>query len=516
MSENKTLLKTTMSVTLIIFISKAGGFLREIIMTAYYGAGMEMDAYNMAYSLFYMPVLLFNSCITSTLVPLYVSLAQNKPRRRLDEFSSRVINLYGLMGIAVSVLMFIFARPLVRLTGQGFDPGKQDLTVQLLRLMLPALAFIVVSIILASILNARQKYMAAQLTGFPLTIALLIATIGFSDTAGIRALAVGVFVSGVLQAAILLPFLRKELRYKPSFNFADETLKRMVVLAAPAVLSMAVNELNHMIDKMLASGLPEGHLSCMNLAFRLITFLTGVVLVPLETINFSRMSIKTASHDKEGVGKIVTQSAELVALIIFPIIAVGAIMSRDVIRLAYMHGRFNEASVGVSAVALTFYIRGVYAFGMRDILNRAFHACQDTRTPMVNSVITMVLNIALNIVLVRVMGVGGLALATSIAASVGVLLLLTLLRRRIGPLGGLPALRQLGLIAVATAAAGAVCWAFNRFCPPAHTSPESLLRLVIGTGLSLLVYAGAAVFLKVEQVAEVRKLIRSKLRRRAG
>ena len=213
-----------MSVTLIIFISKAGGFLREIIMTAYYGAGMEMDAYNMAYSLFYMPVLLFNSCITSTLVPLYVSLAQNKPRRRLDEFSSRVINLYGLMGIAVSVLMFIFARPLVRLTGQGFDPGKQDLTVQLLRLMLPALAFIVVSIILASILNARQKYMAAQLTGFPLTIALLIATIGFSDTAGIRALAVGVFVSGVLQAAILLPFLRKELRYKPSFNFADETL----------------------------------------------------------------------------------------------------------------------------------------------------------------------------------------------------------------------------------------------------------------------------------------------------
>ena len=177
-----------MAVTLVIFVSKAGGFLREIVMTAYYGASAQMDAYNMAYSLYYVPVLLFNSCITSTLVPLYVQLRKDGSPRRLNRFSCNVVNLFAFFSISVSILMYFLAGPLVRLTAHGFDPAQQRLTAELLQRMLPSLAFIVVSIVLSSILNAREKYLAAQLTGFPLTFSLLIATVGFSRTAGIRAL----------------------------------------------------------------------------------------------------------------------------------------------------------------------------------------------------------------------------------------------------------------------------------------------------------------------------------------
>ena len=503
-----------MAVTLVVFISKAGGFLREIIMTAYYGAGAEMDAYNMAYSLFYVPVLLFNSCITSTLVPLYVSLSQQGPRKRLDAFSSRVINIFALFGLAVSALMFVLARPLVRLTAMGFPPENQALTVALLRYMLPSLAFVVVSIVLSSILNARQSYLAAQLTGFPLTIALVAATVCFSRAAGVYALALGVFVAGVLQVAVLLPFMRGSLRYSLTFDPSDEMFRRMLVLGGPAVLSMAVNELNHMIDKMLASGLPPGELSCMSLAFRLITFLIGVVLVPLETVNFSRMSMRTASHDPQGVSDIVKQSAELVALVICPIIAVGAILSEDVIRLAYLHGRFDERAVRAAGIALRFYIIGVYSFGMRDILNRAFHAFQDTRTPMLNSVVTMLLNVALNVILVRVMGIGGLALATTLSATVGVGLLLSLLRKRIGALDAKQTLGQLGRVLLCTAVCAALCVLLDRVVPPAHTSLGSLGRLVVCTGASLGGYFAAAVLLRVRQVWEIRTMVRSRIRRR--
>ena len=513
-ANDKSFLRTTMAVTLVVFISKAGGFLREVIMTAWYGAGAEMDAYNMAYSLFYVPVLLFNSCITSTLVPLYVSLSQQGSKERLDAFASRVINIFALFGILVSVAMFILARPLVRLTAMGFPPEGQALTVHLLRYMLPSLCFVVVSIVLSSILNARQSYLAAQLTGFPLTIALIGATICFSHTAGVSVLAWGVFVSGVGQVLILLPFLRGSLHYSLSVDPSDKMFRRMLVLGGPAVLSMAVNELNHMIDKMLASSLPPGELSCMSLAFRLITFLIGVVLVPLETVNFSRMSQRSAHHDAQGVSDIVKQSAELVALVIFPIIAIGAIMSEDVIRLAYLHGRFGEHSVRAAGIALRFYIIGVYSFGMRDILNRAFHAFQDTRTPMVNSVMTMLLNVALNIILVRVMGIGGLALATSLSATVGVLLLLTLLRRRIGALDARKTLSQLGRMLISTAACVVMCLLLNRILPPARTSFQALGRLVLCTGVSLVGYYIANVLMKVRQVNEVRTMIRTRIGRR--
>ena len=198
---------------------------------------------------------------------------------------------------------------------------------------------------LSSILNARENYLAAQLTGFPLTFALLIATIGFSGTMGVRALAWGVFFSGILQVLVLRPAMRKIHGFRPSFDLGDPHFRRLMLLAGPAVMNMAVNELNHMVDKMLASSLPAGHLTCMNLAFKLITFLTGVVLVPLETIMFSKMSMKTAAHDEKGLSRMVMRSMELVALIIFPIIAVGAIMPGDVIRLAYKHGVFSEESV---------------------------------------------------------------------------------------------------------------------------------------------------------------------------
>jgi len=502
-----------MAVTLVIFVSKAGGFLREIVMTAYYGAGMEMDAYNMAYSLYYVPVLLFNSCITSTLVPLYVQLRQAGKPKRLNGFSSNVVNLFAFFSIIVSIVMFFLAGPLVSLTARGFDPDKQRLTVALLQRMLPSLAFLVVSIVLSSILNAREKYLAAQLTGFPLTFALLIATIGFSRTAGIRALAWGVFVSGILQVAILLPAMKGVMRYSLSFDISDPMFRRLMILAGPAVLSMAVNELNHMVDKMLATGLPEGHLSCMSLAYRLITFLVGVVLVPLETITFSRMSMRTASHDRRGLGKIVRQCAELVALVVFPIVVVGAIMSRDVIRLAYMHGVFREESVAVAACALAFYIVGVFSFGMRDILNRAFHACQDTRTPMLNAMATVALNILLNLILVRLMGVGGLALATSLSATAGAASLLVLLRRKIGRFRGRRTLEELLKTGIAAALCAIVCLILDRTLPPAHGSLGSLARLAVGTGVSVAAYIAAALLLRVRQLSAAKDMIAGRLRR---
>ena len=506
-------MKTTLLVTIVIFVSKAGGFLREIVMTAYYGASADMDAYNMAYTLFYIPVLLFNSCITSTLVPLYVKKQQAGDVSALNRFSSNVITIFALFSAAVSAVMFLLAKPLVSVTAMGFSPEIQSVTTRLLRIMLPSLAFIVVSIVLASILNARESYLAAQLTGFPLTICLLAATFGFSHTAGITALAWGVFAAGVGQVMVLLPFLRKQISYAPSLDLKDETFRRLMVLAGPAVLSMAVNELNHMVDKMLATGLPEGYLSCMSLAFRLITFLVGVVLVPLETISFSRMSMRTAANDRAGVGAIVMKCAELVALIILPVIAIGAIMSKDVIRLAYMHGRFDEAAVETAARALVFYIIGVFSFGMRDILNRAFHACQDTRTPMINSMATVAVNVVLNILLVKPMNVGGLALATSVSATVGVISLLTLLRRKIGKFDSGACRIELMKILMCAIVCAVVCFIFNKIVPGASTAGMSFVRLVSGTLISGAVYAICALALKVDQIKNVISQLKARFHR---
>lgn len=512
--KKKTLLRTTMAVTLLIFVSKAGGFLREVVMTAYYGAGAEMDAYNMAYSLYYVPVLLFNSCITSTVVPVYLKIRHDAPER-LERFSNNIISIFAMFAILVSIVMYFLAAPLTAVMARGFSAEGQALTVHMLRVMLPSLCFIVTSIVLSSILNAREHYLAAQLTGFPLTAALLAATVGFSGTLGVRALAWGVFVSGILQVIVLLPAMRKIHGYRPMVDLSDGDFRRLMLLAGPAVLNMAVNELNHMIDKMLASGLPAGHLTCMNLAYRLITFLVGVVLVPLETVMFSKMSLKTAAHDEKALSGMIMRSMELVALIIFPIMAVGAMLPDDVIRLAYKHGVVTEESVTTAGIALRFYILGVFSYGMRDILTRAFNACEDTRTPMFNAMGTVVINIVLNIALVKVMGVGGLALATSISATAGVVSLLVLLRRRLGRMHARRTLEELIKIGIATVAAMIVCLFISHLMPSCTTSLQSLGKLVVCTGASLIAYAAVALLLRVRWMVQGAGMLASRLGRGA-
>ena len=511
--KSQSLFRTTLAVTLLIFVSKAGGFIRETIMAAYYGTDAAMDAYNSAYSLYYVPVLLFNSCITSTLIPIYVGLNEDKGLDHANRFASNVLSLFALAAMAVSILMFALAEPLVSLTNGGYSPEKQQLTAQLLRIMLPSLVFLVGSIVLSSILNAREKYLAAQLTGFPITIALIAATVAFSAQFGIRALAWGVFVSGILQVVILLPSLRNTFSYKLRFQPNDENFRHLLLLACPAILSMAVNELNHLIDRFLATGLGDGVVAGMNFAYKLIIFAQGVLIVPLTTIMFSKMSQRAAKGDKKGVSEIIMNCIEVVSLVILPVIAICVVMAGDVIKAAYMRGQFNMESVAITSGPFLFYIIGIWGFGVRDLLNRAFHSMKDTKTPMLNSGVTVIFNIVLNFVLVRSMGASGLALATTISGMIGAGMLFVRLRGKLGPMGMRSALQEMLKILICTALCLLVCLGLNYVLPASASSLAAFGRLALVAIASLAVYGAAALLLGVRQVRTLVKMVLKKLGR---
>ncbi|MBQ8972989.1 MAG: hypothetical protein IJ074_07925, partial [Clostridia bacterium] len=189
MSKKEKVLRSTLMVTLIIILSKAFGFVRDMVTTAYFGLSFENDAYVSAYSLFYLPVLLFNSCISATLIPLYVEEREQNSLEHSNRFASNAINLFALAALIITVAMYLLARPLTHLIYQGFEPAKLDCTVELFRIMLLGLVFNVTSISVASLLNATEKYIAAQLTGFPLSVCVIAASVFFSREFGIQAVA---------------------------------------------------------------------------------------------------------------------------------------------------------------------------------------------------------------------------------------------------------------------------------------------------------------------------------------
>ena len=405
----KRALNSTLAVTAVIFASKLFGFVREIIAAGYFGTSMEKGAYDSAYSLFYVPVLLFSSCFTSTIVPMYVDERTNHSIRTANRFASNVANLAGMLSVIVSVLMIALAEPLVRAVYAGFEGEQLALTVRLTRIMLIGLVFFVVAIVLSSVLNARGQFMAAQLTGFPLSLCSIAATVFFTG-GGVVAVAWSTVLSGILQILIMLPFLRGDFHYSTDFSLHDRRIRRLVHLALPAILSMSVSELNHMVDRSLASGLNEADIPAMNYAFKLIMFLLGVIVVPIATVAFSRMSTQASKKDEAGLVQTLRTSMEQGAFLLLPIEAICIVLSQNIIRAAYMRGAFDAHSLLVTSGVFQYYAIGLVAFGLRDILVRAFQAMQDNLTPLRVSCASMATNIALNLILREFLGVYGLAL----------------------------------------------------------------------------------------------------------
>ena len=502
MARKDKLIRTTALVTVVIILSKVCGLLRDVITAGYYGTGVENDAYASAYTLFYLPVLLFNSCITATIVPLFTQEREQRSLTDSNHFASNALNLFCIAALLIAAVMFVFAEPLVKLVFQ-FEAEGIALTVKMTRIMLLGLVFNIMSIVFSSLLNAMERFMAAQLTGFPLSVAVILSVVLFSGRLGIEAIAWGVFAASVLQALILIPFMRGWFKYTPVIDLKDKRFHKLLVLAGPAILSMGVSEINHLVDRSLASGLAAGSISAMNYAYKLITFLLGVLMVPLTTIMFSRMSKQAAAGNKEGVLGSLRYSILLISLVALPIVAVAMVLSNDVVKMIYMRGNFGMESVLLTGSVLMYYLVGVPSFGIRDFLNRTFHSVQDTKTPFRVACLVVISNIVLNIILRKFLGAQGLALATSLSSYIGSVTMFILLRRHMGQLNLKKILPDMIKIILSAAAAAVVCILMNRVLPESATTVTTFLRLAAAAGVSLIAYAIACLVLRVEALRVV-------------
>ena len=501
-------MRATLSVTLIVFVSKAIGFLRDMVQMNYFGTTVQSDAYVNAYGIYFIPILLLTSCITSTMMPLYLDADKQGGAKAANLFGSHCINLFALISIGISILMFIFAEPLVRLICPTYTNEAVALTVKLTRIMLPSLVFVAISIIQATIMNAREKFIAGQLSGFPYSIVTIVAAVFFSAPFGIEAVAWATAIAGFLQMLVVIPFQRGMFSYSPKMNIKDPRIRRMLMLALPSMFSMAVAELNHMIERSFANGMNVGDATAMSGAYRLITFIVGIVVVPIVTVMFSRMSKSAAERDTNAISAMLMQCVEVICMVLLPIVALGIVYQLDVIKFAYMRGKFTLAAAENTAWILAMYLLGVIFFGLRDLFNRGFHSLQNTRIPLYTSVITVALNIVFIVIFSKFMGAGGLALATSCSSAIGCVVLFLLLKKRLGQMHLRQTLIEVGKMMISALLAMALGMELNRLVPEAAGTFQVLMRLMICGVPCLIVYVGVLILLKARQLSFFKGLLR--------
>lgn len=502
--------RTTVMVTGIIILSKLLGFVREMVMAAYFGRGIESDAYVTAYGILSIMTLLFSAGIASTFIPIYTRTLMRQGRRGADMYASNILTIYCIAGILGSILAYFGAPWICSLIYRTPSAEGLQLTIDLTRLMYPSLAFWAMTGVLCNVLNAREQFIPEQLMGFVLSACLIFACVTFQD---IRSVAIAVSVVGVLQFLLLLPFLRGHFRYVPGLRLSDRRMRRTFFLAIPALISMAFDEINHQIDRVIGTGLGTGVVTALSKSYTLVTTALGILVVPITTIMFSRLSKIAANRNRKLFVKTVRQSIETIALITLPVIVICVLMRNDLIALAYQRGAFTADDTAFTAPVFACYILGLFTFGLRSFLTRVFYALQDTRTPMVVGICSVVLNIGLNLLFSRFWGAMGLTLATSLSSVVGSMVLLSLMHRKLGRIGLSSMMNQFFRIFIALALCALVVLGLMHWMPAATGSLALLGRLGVTALASLLVYFIACAFLRVRAVHDLLRMVLFRNRR---
>jgi putative peptidoglycan lipid II flippase len=492
--------KAALLVMIITVISKIVGFVREIVLSYVFGASAITDAYLISQTI---PLTIFSfisTGIATGFIPIYSKIQQNDGKHYADKFTSNLSNSLLLLATIIVAFVLAFTQPVVKMFASGFSGETLELAVSFTRITVFGVYFTAVLNIFSGYLRVYEHYLAPALIGFPMNL-IVICSLFIGAKTNVFVIAFGSLLAIASQLVVLIPFLRRtSYQHQIVVNVKDKYLKEMFLIALPVIIGTSVNEINVLVDRTLASRIAVGGISALNYARRLNGFVQGLVVVSLTSVMFPMISKMAAAENIKDLKQTVNEAMASMSLLIIPATIGAMVFAEEIVALLFGRGAFTAEAITMTGNALFYYSIGMIAFGLRDVLSRAFYALQDSKTPMINATIGVVLNIALNIILSRYMGIGGLALATSISAIVAVVLLFTSLRRKIGGLGLSNLVKSFTKIGLASVIMGVIArGGYNSLTQILGQN----LALVIIMGMAVLIYGILVYFMRIPEVDQV-------------
>ncbi len=421
---SKQLLKSTVLVGSMTFISRILGFIRDMVAAHFFGASQGYDAFIVASKIpNFMRRLFAEGAFSQAFVPVLSEYKANRTAAEVKQLVDRVSGCLSLILFGVTVVGVLAAPLLILIFAPGFalsDSGDRfDLSVQMLRITFPYLLFISLTAFAGGILNCYERFAVPAFTPVFLNVMMIIAMIWLAPTLSqpIMALAWGVFLGGVVQLLFQIPFLQQiHLFPKFEWNWQDPGVRRILLLMLPALLGVSVNQLNLMLSSVFASFLPVGSVSWLYYAERLMEFPLGGFGVALATVVLPRLSRHHAKDEDTHFSTTLDWGIRWVMLVGFPAALGLALLAGPLLATLFQSGRFTERDVTMSQTCLVAYAVGIMGFMLVKIFASAFYAKQDIKTPVRFAMVTVIANLVLSLILIKPLAHAGLALATSLAA----------------------------------------------------------------------------------------------------
>lgn len=425
--------KSVLIIMILAILTKIIGFSRDILLSYFYGVSNISDAYLISIIIPTLIVSFIGTGITTSFVPLYNRIKIEKGNHSADSFTISVIKFILIICTILVIIVLVFTGAIVKLFASGFEGDIFYLTVNFTKISIVSVYFAALIYIFSGYLQIKNNFYAPAMMGIPNNIIIML-SIFLSVQYGLYVLAIGSVIAMFSQMIFLLFFVNKKglkFNYKKEKNHED--IRKMIILSIPVILGVSVNQINVLIDRTMASQIVVGGISALNYADRLNEFIQATFIMSIITVIYPQISRMAINGDITGLKKMLLDAISGICLMVIPATIATMLLAEPIVSFLFGRGEFNQEAILMTSNVLFFYSLGMCWFGLREIISRAFFAMQDTKTPMINAAIAMVINMILNVMLGKYMGISGLALATSISAMVCTGLLLIQLRKRIGP-----------------------------------------------------------------------------------
>ncbi len=507
--------------------SRLLGLVREQVFAALLGAGRFTDAFVTAFRISNLLRDLFaEGALSAGFIPTFADYDRNRGREAAWRLANAVIGLVLAVVGAFTLLGIVFAPQLVRWMAPGYAPDQIVLAAQLARIMMPFLLLVSLSAVAMGMLNAQSRFTAPALAPALFNVAtiavgIVLWSLGLGARTAVIGWSIGTVLGGACQLLAQIPSLwALGFRARPILSVAslrEPGVRRIARVVGAAVVGLSAVQVNIFVSNIFASH-EVAAVSWLNYAFRLMQLPLGVFGVAIATVAGAGVAQRAAARDHEGAKRTLGSAMRLVAFLNVPSAVGLMVLAQPIIAVIYEHRAFRAADTAGTAQALVFYAIGLYGYSAVKVFAPAFYALDEARVPVFGSICGMLSNVALNVALYPVLGYRGVALGTSIAATVNFLVLAIAWRRRHGGLGGSGVVPQLLRVGVASAVMAIVAWLALRGATalvPGHGVPGQLVRAFGPIACGALAYLAMARLLGIGELGELRALVRRRAHARS-
>lgn len=497
-------------ISIMVLISRLLGFIRERMSGVLFNR-FESDAFIAAFiipdTMYY---LLVGGALSAAFIPIFTEYLAKGEEEEGWKVAGTFINITVILLACFTILGVIFASQVALLEAR-FPADKMKLLVELTRIMFPAVCFTALAGLMGGVLNSYQHFFAPILGPIFYNIAIIGGSVWLGPRIGIKGMALGVVVGAIGNFLIQIVFLYKLNKRYYRFGYIDlknPGFRRMLILMIPALIGLSATQINLWVTNYMASWLPEGSISFLRYANRIIQLPIGIFAMAIATAFFPLLSRLAAQNEMESFKDNFSLALRSIFFIMIPS-AVGLIVLRQpIVQLLFEAKKFTPQHTEFTAYALLFYSLALFAHAAIMLLPRAFYALKDTLTPVIVSVISISISILLNLLFLRFtdLGIGGFALSFSIMGIINMVALMYILRKKINGIRGKDILTSFIKTTIASIIMGLGIYAVRYFV--AGLIPHRLISGNLGAALIVMMsmVIGVIIFFIIALALKMKEL----------